>query len=275
MRINDVILKINYLQFKLLILITSNIYILYSLRLSLYDQILNLMISFGIFYHYLENKIKADKYVNLFQLGIAFTILMGVFYRSLWLHIGDNFVYLIFPLLLFILVLLSNNISFISIYSRPITLSLLFPVSKFLFIPLAILINPFSTFFTWLLLNAFGFSSVMKGQEIFYNNSGVNITFSCSGSGQIIFCLIAMIIFNYFFPLKSNSLLLIQLFISSIFTFIANVFRLFLLTIFSNTANVEGFSIFDYLHGGNGGLLFSFFSILCSCELYKRLYIDI
>ena len=275
MRLNDVILKINNLEFTLLTIISFNIFILYSLKLSLFDQILNLMISFGIFNYFLDNQIKVDKDVNVFQLGVGLTTLLGFFYRCLWLHTGDNFVYLILTFLLFILILFSNNINNIYLYLKPLLLSILFPLGKFLFIPLAILINPFSTFFTWLLLNSFGFTSVIKGQEIFYNDSGVNVTLSCSGSGQIIFCLTAMIIFNYFFPLKSKSLLLIQLCVSSLFMFITNVVRLFLLTIFSNTANIEGFSIFDYLHSGNGGLFFSFFSILCSCELYKRLYMDV
>ena len=112
----------------------------------------------------------------------------------------------------------------------------------------------------------------MKGQEIFYNNPGIDVTFSCSGSGQILFCLSAMIILNIFFPFKNRKFLIIQLYRSFIFTFSANVARLFLLAIYSYTFDYSGFSIFRYLHGGNGGLLFSFFSMLLSCESYKRLY---
>ena len=156
---------------------------------------------------------------------------------------------------------------------RPLLICSLFPLSKVLFIPLAILLTPFSTFFTWLLLNTFGFLSVMRGQEIFYNNSGINISFSCSGAGQVIFCLTAMLMLNFLFPLSDKRLLIFQLLISFFFTFSVNILRLFVLTIFAHTAEVEGFSMFNYLHGGNGGLFFSFFSTILSCESYKRFYL--
>jgi exosortase/archaeosortase family protein len=151
-------------------------------------------------------------------------------------------------------------------------MGLLFPISKLLFIPFAILLTPFSTLFTWLTLNAFGFQSLMRGQEIFFNNSGINITFSCSGAGQILFSITAMIVFNFCFPLRNTKFLLIQLCRTFLFTFSTNIIRLFLLTIFVDTANSVDFSIFDYLHGGNGGLFFTFFSMLISCESYKRIY---
>ena len=32
--------------------------------------------------------------------------------------------------------------------------------------------------------------------------------------------------------------------------------------------------MFDYLHGGNGGLIFGFLSMLISCESFKRLYFN-
>ena len=122
---------------------------------------------------------------------------------------------------------------------------------------MAIIINPISTIFTWLLLNAFGFYSVIDGQEIFYNNYGISVTFSCSGAGQIIFCITAMVIFNFCFPLKNKKLFFVQLFRSFLFTFSVNVIRLFLLAVNSNSANST--INYDYLHGGEGGLLFSFY----------------
>ena len=259
-------------QFKLLVLISINILLLSSLNISSFDQIINLLISFGVYSFCKKNNFHEEKNINLFQVLLALIFLILILYRSLWLHIGDNFIYLFFPFSLIILFLQSNNINNQEVNIKPILISLLFPISKIIFIPLAIIVNPFSTFFTWIVLNALGFYSVMKGQEIFYNSSGINVTFTCSGAGQIIFCLTAMVIFNVFFPLKSKRLLLIQIFRSILFTFFANVARLFLLTIFVGTANIDGFSIFQYFHGGNGGLLFSFFSMLISCESYKRLY---
>jgi len=233
------------------------------------------MISYGLFNYYSEKKFFHDDNINIFQIIITFILLFSILYRSFWLHSGDNFIYLLLPLSLITFVLLNININSINIRRNlaPISISLLFPLSKLLFIPLAIVINPFSTVFTWLSLNAFGFYSVMNGQEIFYNDTGINVTFNCSGSGQILFCFSAMIILNFCLPLKNKKLLLIQFYRAFLFTFSANIVRLFLLAIFSYTADSDGFSIFDYLHGGTGGLFFSFASMLLSCESYKRIYL--
>ena len=254
-------------------LISFNIYLLHIFKISVFDEILNIMISFGVFNYYSEKKFFRDNKINIFQLFITFIFIFFIFYRSFWLHIGDNFIYLLFSLLLITFVLLNNKINNIRRNFPPIIISLLFPITKLLFIPLAIIINPFSTLFTWLLLNLFGFYSLMDGQEIFYDNSGINITFSCSGAGQILFCLSAMLILNFCLPLKNRKLLLIQLSRAFLFTFLANILRLFLLAIFSNSANYGGFSMFDYLHGGTGGLFFGFLSMLLSCESYKRIYL--
>ena len=182
---------------------------------------------------------------------------------------GDNFIYILFPILYLTLLMLCFPIKNLIKNYKPVLISFLLPITKGLFIPLSIIFSPLSSFFTWLLLNAFGFMSVLKGQEIFYNNSGINVTFSCSGSGQILFCLSAMIIFSCFFPLKNLRIFIFQLFIAFLITFSANIIRLFLLTLYVHTANSDGFSMFDYLHGGNGGLIFGFLSMLLSCESLK------
>ncbi len=263
----------NYPKFILVTFIFLNIYLLYIFRTPIFDQIINLMITYGVFNFYNENNFNEDDNISRLQIFISIFLLICIFYRSLWLHSGDNFIYLLFTLLLIILLMLTKNIKNILSNIESIKIALIFPLTKILFIPLAVIINPFSTLFTWLSLNAFGFNSIINGQEIFYNNSGINVTFSCSGAGQIIFCFSGMIILNFYLPLKNRRLLLIQLCRAFLFTFFANILRLFLLTIYVHTANSDGFSIFDYLHGGNGGLFFSFFSMLISCESYKRLYI--
>ena len=264
--------NLSYFRCALLTLITLNIILLNYLNISYFNQILNLLVSYGIYVFYNNEEFKVDKKVKIFQKILAFFLLIVTLYRSFWLHINDNFIFLFFPLLLISLDLLFNNIFNKINNFKPILMALLFPIGKLLFMPLSIVLTPFSTLFTWLTLNAFGFYAVMSGQEIFFKNSGINITFSCSGAGQIIFSLTAMLVFNFCFPLKNRKYLLIQLFRTFLFTFSTNIIRLFLLTIFANTAGSVDFSIFDYLHGGNGGLIFTFFSILISCESYKRIY---
>lgn len=263
----------NLYEYTLSIILILNIIILITLEVSIYDQVLNLLISYGVYVYNKNIKLTYDKNINNYQLIIATFIFIITIYRSFWLHIEDNFIYLFLPLLLISSALFFTDIYKIKNNFKPFIISFLFPIGKVIFVPLAIIINPFSTVITWLLLNAFGFYSVMDGQEIFYNNNGISVTFSCSGAGQLIFCITAMIIFNFCFPIKNKKLFFIQLYRSFLFTFSLNIIRLFLLAVFSNTVNSSGFSMFSYLHGGNGGLLFSFFSMLFACESYKRLYL--
>ena len=270
----NIIYSRNSYKYILSVIIILNTLLLYSLKVPTFDLILNLLISYGIFIYHNNIQLKLDKNINIFQLGLATSLLFFTLYRSFWLHIEDNFVYLFLPLLLISTSLFFINFSKIINNLYPLFIALLFPVGKVLFIPLAILINPISTLTTWLLLNAFGFYSVLDGQEIFYNSFGISVTFSCSGAGQIIFCLTAMIILNFLFPLKNNKIFFVQLYRSFLITFSINILRLCILTIYSNTANSIDFSVFDYLHGGNGGLFFSFISMLISCESYKRLYLN-
>ena len=150
-----------------------------------------------------------------------------------------------------------------------------FTAAGLIYIPLSIALTPISTFFTWFFLNALGYKAVVKGAEVFYDNGGINITFSCSGSDQLIFCISAILVLSISFPLKNNKLLLEQIFYTIVFTLLVNIFRLSLLTIFENTANSDGFSIFDYMHGGNGSLVFSLISMSFCCESYKRAFLKV
>ena len=81
-----------------------------------------------------------------------------------------------------------------------------------------------------------------------------------------------MIIFNFCFPLRNLRIFLFQFLIAFLITFSANIIRLFILTLYVHTANSDGFSLFDYLHGGNGGLIFGLLSMTLCCESYKRFY---
>jgi len=262
----------NNSKYLLITILALNLYFLFILKVSLFDQILNLIISYGVFDFYKERKFLVDKVINKYHVILSFFLLIIILYRSYWLHIGDNFIYLLLSSFLLIFAFSSNRIENISYHFRPILISFLFPLSKILFIPLSIIITPLSTLITWLVLNSFGFSSLLNGQQIYYNNPGIYVTFSCSGTGQILFSLSAMIILNILFPLNSKRLFLVQISRAILFTFSANIVRLCILTIYSYTFDFEGFSIFRYLHGGTGGLFFSFASMLFCCESYKRIY---
>lgn len=271
-------LNLNFKQlfnFFLLIILSLDNYLIYVSSVSTIDQITNLLLSFGVYIFYKELNYIENRIPSLSQFLLSNLLLIFIFYRSLWLfNDNDKFIYCLFPLLL--LSLLTNFFSLkdFFIHLRPLFISTLLIFKAILFIPLSILLTPINTFFTWFLLNIFGFKAIVKGAQVFFENGGINITFSCSGSDQVLFCVSSMIVLSICFPLKSNFIFLKQLFFSILFALSVNIIRLSILTIFVETAHSEAFSIFDFLHGGNGSLVFSLISMILCCESYKRTYFE-
>jgi len=271
-------LNLNFKQlfnFFLLIILSLDNYLIYLSSVNIIDQITNLLLSFGVYIFYKELNYIENRIPSLSQFLLSNLLLIFIFYRSLWLfNDNDKFIYCLFPLLL--LSLLTNFFSLkdFFIHLRPLFISTLLILKAILFIPLSILLTPVNTFFTWFLLNIFGFKAIVKGAQVFFENGGINITFSCSGSDQVLFCVSAMFVLSICFPLKSNFIFLKQLFFSIVFALSVNVIRLCILTIFVESANSETFSIFDFLHGGNGSLVFSLISMILCCESYKRTYFE-
>ena len=136
-------------------------------------------------------------------------------------------------------------------------MSSIYPIQKIIYIPLSIILTPLSTAITWFVLNIFGFSAYIRGQEIFIGSGGVMITFGCSGSDQIIFAITAMFVLNLLIPFKKVGIFYLQIIITCFITFLINIFRLIILAIFVDTYNSIDFSIFDFFHGPKGSLLFS------------------
>ena len=268
----------NIFKIFLLIIISLNSYLIYSAELNLTDQILNLLISFGVFTYYKDTKVKNTKVhkYHSAQLVLSNLILIFCLYRSMWIfNTSDKFIYCLFTLLLLSLIMQHFSLRDLNLHLKPMIISLLFALKEIVYIPLSIALTPISTFFTWFFLNLLGYKAVVKGSEVFYDNGGINITFSCSGSDQLIFCISSILVLSICFPLENKKLLLEQIFYTICFTLLVNIFRLSILTIFEKTANSDGFSMFDYLHGGNGSLVFSLISMIFCCESYKRAFLRI
>ena len=266
-------IQFNSFSIVLLLIISFNTYFLYALDLQAIDQILNIILSFGIFTYFQENNIKKVHNSSSSQIFFSFLLLFFTLYRSLWIFkFNDKFIYFLFPFLL-----ISISLNFYSIQNfkeiyKPILLSFLFPIKQIIFIPISILMTPISTFATWFVMNCAGYKAIVKGSEVFFNSSGVDITFSCSGSDQILFSVFGMLVLNVCFPLKNLKTLLKQIVATIFIAFTVNILRLFILTLFVESANSLEFSLFDYLHGGQGSLIFSLITMILSCELFKSFY---
>ena len=262
-------------SFFLLIIIALNSYLAYSVKLTITDQIISLLLSFGVYIYYEEKKIENIRNnKNITQYLTSFLILFFCLYRSLFFfNDNDKFIYCFFTFLRLALIIHIYSINNLSMHFKPIAISSLFIIKEILFIPLSIALTPISTFFTWFFLNALGYKAVVRGAEFFFYQGGINITFSCSGSDQVIFSVYAIIILNICFPLKNKVTFLKQFTYTILLTLLVNVIRLSILTIFVKTANADSFSIFDFMHGGNGSLVFSLISMFLCCESYKKIYL--
>ena len=266
----------NIFSFLLLIIIALNTYLAYSLKLTIIDQIINLVLSFGVYIYYEEKKIENIKNNNykIIQYITSFIILFFCLYRSLFLfNDNDKFIYCFFTFLLIASIIQVYSFNNLYLHIKPIFISLLFLIKEILFIPLSIALTPVSTFFTSFFFIALGYKAVVKGAEVFFDQGGINITFSCSGSDQVIFSVYAITILNICFPLKNKINFLKQITYTILLTLLVNILRLSILTIFVKTANSDSFSIFDFMHGGNGSLVFSLISMFLCCESYKKIYL--
>ncbi len=257
----------------ILLLILFNIFLISSSDLSLFDQSLNILLSTCIFEYFRNKKLDIKKRVSLFEITLSLFILFFTLYRSFLVYsIDDKFIYFVFPLLLISLIIFNFSLKNLFLCYKAVFLTFLLPIKELLFIPLSILLTPLSTVITWFVLNLLGFDAYTKGQEIFIGSGGVDITFSCSGSEQIIFSISSMFALSLLIPFKKVSIFYFQLIISFFITYFVNIFRLCILAVFVDSYQSNNFSIFDFFHGSNGSLLFALISTVLCCEIYKRLY---
>tara|TARA_Y100001978_G_scaffold170471_1_gene159810 strand:+ start:468 stop:1304 length:837 start_codon:yes stop_codon:yes gene_type:complete len=261
-------------EFSILSIIIFNLFLITSIPLGFSDQCLNILLSIGIFENIRNNRLEIQKKVSLFDASLSLGILFSTLYKIFWTYsYKDNFIFFIQTFLLISLLIINFSLKNVFLNWRVILISAIYPFQRFIYIPLSIILTPLSTVLTWFLLNIFGFNAYTKGQEIFIGNGGVLVSFSCSGSDQIIFAITSMLVLNLVLPFKRVRYFYLQLIITFLITFMINIFRLCILAIFVDTYNSDNFSVFDFFHGSKGGLIFSLISTALSCEVYKKLYV--
>ena len=124
------------------------------------------LLSIGIYEYFKNNKFDINERNNVFISFLSITIFIFTIYRSFWIYSNDDkFIYFVLPLLFLSLMIINIPISKIFAYFQVILITLIMPIKGFLFIPLSILLTPFSTTFTWFTLNILGFDVYMIGQK--------------------------------------------------------------------------------------------------------------
>ena len=261
------------LELSILSIIIFNIFLIISVPLSLFDQCLNILLSIGIFEYFRNNKFEIKKKLGFFDVFVSFLIFFFTIYKSfLSYSFDENFIFFVLTFLLISLLIINFSLKRLFLNWKVLLISAIYPIQRLIYIPLSILLTPLSTALTWFLLNIFGFNAYTKGQEIFIGDGGVLVTFGCSGSNQIIFAVTAIFVLNLLIPFKKVFIFYWQIILTIFITFLVNILRLCILSIFVDTYNSDSFSIFDLLHGSKGSLIFSLISTALSCEIYKKLY---
>lgn len=262
------------IQISILFIIIFNFFLVTSLNLTLFDQLLNILLSIGIFEYFKNQQLNINKRINLFDTLLSISILFFTLYRSFWSYSvsDDKFTYFVLTLLLISLLIINFSSKNLIKHFKVIFTTSIFIIKEFIYIPLSILLTPISTIITWFIINLLGVDAYTKGQEIFIGRGGVDITFGCSGSDQIIFTIASMYVLNLLIPFKKINVFYLQLIISFLITFFVNILRLLILAISVDSYNSSNFSIFDFFHGPRGSLIFALISTVLCCEIYKKLY---
>ena len=128
------ILTLNYnniFNIFLLIIISLNSYLIYSAELNLNDQLLNLLISFGVFTYYRNTKLKNIQFhkYHSAQLLLSNLIIIFCLYRSMWIfNTSDKFIYCLFSFLLLSLIMQYFSLKNIYLHLKPLFISSLFAI---------------------------------------------------------------------------------------------------------------------------------------------------
>jgi exosortase/archaeosortase family protein len=178
--------------------------------------------------------------------------------------------YLLLPIIVFALALLSRPVGNWQLFKNPLLISLLLPLSGAIEVLSSPVLNRLTALLTWSFLYGLGFQTILSGKQILLSSGGVTVETPCNGVEQLIFSVSIIVIFQLIFPLEKRSNLLKAL-IGAILTAVAiNVLRIALLAYLTTWPNKSGMPAFDFFHG-TGGLLFS----LVAASLAGWIYITL
>ena len=247
-----------------------NAFKLYIINSDPIIQILNLLLSLGI-YFCIEDKIlqikdkrRIDFLIGL--VGISFTI-----FRSFTLNnVDDKYYYFNLPVGIFFLIIILKPYSEINYLKKIFIISLLFPLRR-LFLDLAnFLLGYLIPPLTWFVLFSLGKDPFLDGKNIFIEDHQLIVDKGCLGSDNLYFVLATLIIYFCLFRLRRISNITITFILSIASSIIINIFRNTLLALVVSSKINYKEDIFYFLHDSYGSLMFSFLSVLIMSLLYFK-----
>ena len=266
------ILKKNFFNIKyhFFLFLIWNIFKLFQIKADPIIQLLNALLSLGIYFDIEDKDIQLDlKLKSLFTGIILFVI---VFIRSLLLNnVSDKFYYLLLPFGIFSICLLAKNFRQIKYFRSIILISLLLPLRRLFFYivnPILLFLSKYFTFFSLFLL---GVDPVLINRSIYLGNSELVISDGCGGADNMYFVISAVIIYFLTFRLRNKFNLTIIFLITFLVPLFTNIFRNTLLALIIKLETDYRDILFNFFHDSYGSFTFSFISVLIVSYIYFKL----
>ena len=233
-------------------------------------QILNLLLTMGIFFCIEDRKlqIKGKRKINFLIgiIGISITVI-----RSLLLNNADDiYYYFNLPIGIFFLVILFKPFNEFNHLKKIFILSLLLPLRRLFFYLANYILGSLIPTLTWFVLFALGKNPILDAENIFIEDYQLIISKGCLGADNIYFVLSTIIIYSCIFRLRKIKNLGIVLSLSIAVSITINTIRNTMLALVLTSKISYKDRIFYFLHDSYGSLLFTFFSVLIISSLYFR-----
>jgi len=263
--------KLNSVNFLIYSFLIWNLIKLFLINSDPIIQVLNLLISIGIYFNIEDQKleIKNKKRLSLL-LGLACFSLVII--KSFALNsVEDKYYYFNLPLGIFAIILIIRPFREFFHLRSIFIISLLLPLRR-LFFPIGnYFLHPLTKYFTWFVLSALGKNPIPNGQSLYIDETQILILRGCAGADNLFFVMAAIVIYMSIFRLRIKSNILLISFFSIIISFSVNIFRNSTIGLVASSKSYFKDSLYYFLHNSFGSLLFSFISLTLISLIYFKL----
>ena len=234
-------------------------------------QILNLLISIGI-YFCIEDKnlqIKGKRKINFFVGIVGFSY--SIFKSFMLNNVDDKYYYFSLPIGIFFLIIILKPFNEFIHFKKIFILSLLLPLRRIFFTLSNYIIGSLVPPLTWFILFSLGKNPILEGENIYIENNHFILSKGCLGADNLYFVLSTLIIYSCIFRLRKLSNLVIISILSIATSIAMNIFRNTILALVLSSKINYSEDIFYFLHNSYGSLIFTFFSVLIISFFYFKL----
>ncbi len=234
-------------------------------------QILNLLISIGIYFIIEDQKllIKKKTSFNFFFGIICFAL--TIFRSFLLNNIEDKYYYFNLPLGIFALIVIFKPFNQFSYLKNIFLISLLLPLRRLFFSISIYFLMPLTKYLTWFVLFILGKNPISHSRSLFIDNIEVRILTGCAGADNLYFVISTIVIYMLIFRLRYKFNILFFSIFSVLVSIFVNILRNTIIALVVSSNNFYKNDIYTFLHDSYGSLLFSFISVSIVSVIYFKL----